>query len=52
MIDLAEVGIENVNWIHLAENRDQWRAFVNVALNFQVPEAMQLVNYLVGVKRR
>ena len=30
------------NWVDLAQDRD-WRAFVNVALNLQVPQAMELV---------
>jgi hypothetical protein len=24
-----EIGWEDVYWIHVAENRDQWRALVN-----------------------
>jgi hypothetical protein len=26
-----------MDWIDLTENRDQWRAVVNVVLNLQVP---------------
>ena len=36
-MDFAEVGIEKVYWIHLAEERDQLKASMNVALNPQVP---------------
>jgi hypothetical protein len=26
-----------MDWIDVAENRDQWRAFVNTAMNLRVP---------------
>jgi hypothetical protein len=25
-MDLTEIGYESVDWIHLAQERDQWRA--------------------------
>jgi len=34
--DLREVGWKGVDWIHLAQNGDQWRAVVNT-VNFRVP---------------
>jgi hypothetical protein len=27
-IDLREIGWDGINWIDLAQNRDQWRALV------------------------
>ena len=30
------------NWIDLAQNRDYWRTLVNVALNLEVPKAIEL----------
>ena len=36
-MDLKEIGINTRNWVGLAEDRDYWRALVNVALNLQVP---------------
>jgi hypothetical protein len=36
-VDLREIGWDGMDWINLAENRDQWRALVNTALNFLVP---------------
>jgi hypothetical protein len=35
--DLREVGWIGVDWMHLAMDRDQWRALVNTAMNLQVP---------------
>ena len=36
-MDLEEVGINAGNWVDSAQNRDYWRALVNVALNLRVP---------------
>jgi hypothetical protein len=36
-LDLREIGIDVANWIQLAQDRVQWRAFVNTVMNFQVP---------------
>jgi hypothetical protein len=36
-MDLKEIGWEGVDWIHLAQDRDQWQAFVNIVMNLQVP---------------
>jgi hypothetical protein len=30
-------GWEGVTWIHLAQDRDQWRAVVNTVMNCGVP---------------
>jgi hypothetical protein len=35
-IDLREIGWDSLDLIDLAEDRDQWRAFVNTVMNFQV----------------
>jgi hypothetical protein len=32
-MDLVEVGWSNVDWNDLAQDRDKWRALVNVAIN-------------------
>jgi hypothetical protein len=34
---LSETGCDGVDWIHMAQDRDWWRALVNTVLNFQVP---------------
>jgi hypothetical protein len=36
-MDLGEVGLGDVDWIGLAEDRNRWRALVNSVLNLQVP---------------
>jgi hypothetical protein len=36
-LDLGEIGIDGVNWIRLAQDRVQWRPFVNTVMNLRVP---------------
>jgi hypothetical protein len=36
-MDLRDIRWEGVNWIHLARDREQWRALVNTVMNFRVP---------------
>jgi hypothetical protein len=36
-MDLTELGIDGVNWIRLAQDRVQWRAFVSTVKNLQFP---------------
>jgi hypothetical protein len=36
-MDLGEIGIDEANWIRLALERVQWRAFVNTVMNLRVP---------------
>jgi hypothetical protein len=36
-MDSREIGWEGVDWIHLAQDRDQWRAVVNTIMDRQVP---------------
>jgi hypothetical protein len=35
--DLREIAIDGTNWIQLAQDRVQWRAFVNTVMNLRVP---------------
>jgi ribosome biogenesis protein Nip4 len=36
-MDLGEIGFGDVDWIHLAQDRDRWRALVNTVMNLRVP---------------
>jgi hypothetical protein len=36
-MDLREIGWEVVDWIHVAEDRDQWRPVVNKVMNLRIP---------------
>jgi hypothetical protein len=36
-MDLREIGWDGIDWIDLAQNRDQWRALVNAVMNLRVP---------------
>jgi hypothetical protein len=36
-MDLREIGIDGANWFRLAQDRVQWRTFVNMVMNLQVP---------------
>jgi hypothetical protein len=36
-VDLREIGWGGMDWIDLAQDRDQWRALLNTVMNFRVP---------------
>jgi hypothetical protein len=35
-MELGEIGWGGMDWIDLAEDRDQWRALVNTVMNLRV----------------
>jgi hypothetical protein len=37
-MDLGEIGFGNVDWIHFAQDRDRWRALVNMVMSLRVPQ--------------
>jgi hypothetical protein len=36
-MDLREIGWDGMDWMDLAQDRDQWRALVNTVMNLLVP---------------
>jgi hypothetical protein len=36
-MDLREIGFGDVDWIHLAQDRDRWQVLVNTVMSLQVP---------------
>jgi hypothetical protein len=37
LVDLREIWREFVEWMHLAQDSDQWQALVNMVMNLRVP---------------
>jgi hypothetical protein len=35
-MDLREIGLESVDWIQLAQDKDRWRALVNTVMNLRI----------------
>jgi hypothetical protein len=36
-MDVGETGRGGMDWIHLAQDRDQWSDLMNTVMNFRVP---------------
>jgi hypothetical protein len=36
-VELREIAWYGMDWIDLAQNRDQWRALMNTVMNLRVP---------------
>jgi hypothetical protein len=36
-MNLREIGWEGVDWVDLAQDKDQWRALVHTVMNLRVP---------------
>jgi transcription termination factor 2 len=41
-MDFRKIGIDGANWIQLAHDRVQWRAFVNTVMNLRVPQESRI----------
>jgi hypothetical protein len=37
IMDLRNIGCEGLDWMHLAQDRDQWQAVVDTVMNLRVP---------------
>jgi hypothetical protein len=37
MLELSEIGIDGANWVRLAQDRVQLRAFVSTVMNLRIP---------------
>jgi hypothetical protein len=36
-MDIQDVGIGTLEWIELAQDKDNWQALVNAVMNLRVP---------------
>jgi hypothetical protein len=36
-MNLREIGLEGVDWIHMAQDRDWWQAVVSIIMSLWVP---------------
>jgi hypothetical protein len=36
-MDLRQIGWDGMDWIDLAQDKDQWKALVNTVMNLRVP---------------
>jgi hypothetical protein len=41
-MNLREIWIDGANWIRLAQDRVQWRTFVNTVMNLRVPSEIRI----------
>jgi hypothetical protein len=47
-IALRAIGWNGVDWVNLAQDRDQWRALLNTVMNLRVPQ--NVGKFLSGCK--
>jgi hypothetical protein len=34
--DIRDIGLDDIDWIHLVQDREQWRALVNTVMKLRV----------------
>jgi hypothetical protein len=39
-MDIRKTGWDDMDWIDLAEDRDQWRTLVNTVMNLRAPKIL------------
>jgi hypothetical protein len=37
-MDLESIGCKDVDWIHMVQDRDQWRDLENTKMNLRIPQ--------------
>jgi hypothetical protein len=37
VMDRREIGWDDIDWIHLTQDKDHWLALVNTVMNLRVP---------------
>jgi hypothetical protein len=47
-MNLAEIGWEGMDWIHLAQDKDQWWVHVNMVMNLWGPEKVGGGEFLIS----
>jgi hypothetical protein len=47
-IDLREIGLDGVDWVDLAQDRDQRRVLVNTVMNLRENVGKFLSGYTIG----
>jgi hypothetical protein len=40
-MDLRDIGWDDMDWIDLAQDRDQWKDLVNAVMNLRVPKMLR-----------
>jgi len=45
-VDIKEIGREDVDWIHLVQNTDQWRVLVKTVKNLRIPK--KVWNFMIS----
>jgi hypothetical protein len=48
--DFREIQLKGVEWINLAQFRDQWRVLVNTVMNLRIPKKAE--NFFDQMRRR
>jgi hypothetical protein len=43
-MDFREIGWGGMDWIDLAQDKDQWRALVNTVMNLRVPGSIKFLS--------
>jgi hypothetical protein len=46
-MDLREIGLDGVDWIDLAQERDKWKGLVNMAMNHKILGSSSVAAQLV-----